>query len=187
MRPEQHVIFEGATPDTATGERTVREAGAAVTGLMAEQKPEGKGAVHGGGVEEVVADKGYHSYEVMRTFAEMEWRTYVAEPNRGKRQWAGKQPEKRAVYGNRRRIGGERGKRLQRARGEKLERNCAHQFDTGGMDRLWVRGLDNAHKNCCCQPQPATWHYCSARSMEQVSRKPLMTRPSTLCRRFWPC
>jgi transposase len=141
----------GATPDTATVERTVLEAGVAVTGLIAEQKPEGKGTVHGGGVEEVVADKGYHSNEVMRTFAEMELRTYIAEPNRGKRKWAGQQPEKQAVYGNRRRIGGERGKRLQRARGEKLERNFAHQFDTGGMDRLWVRGLDNAHKKLLLQ------------------------------------
>ncbi len=39
------------------------------------------------------------------------------------------------MYGNRRRIRGVRGKRLQRQRGEKIERNFAHQFDTGGMVR----------------------------------------------------
>jgi hypothetical protein len=50
------------------------------------------------------------------------------------------------VYANRRRVEGEYGKRLQRQRGEKIERNFAHQFDTGGMDRLWVRGLESVHK-----------------------------------------
>ena len=51
--------------------------------------------------------------------------------------------------------GGESGanaaKRLQRGRGEKIERNFAHQFDTGGMDRLWVRGLENVHKKLLIQ------------------------------------
>jgi hypothetical protein len=46
---------------------------------------------------------------------------------------------------------GERGKRLQRQRGEKIERNFAHQFDTGGMDRLYVRGLENVHKKLLIQ------------------------------------
>jgi hypothetical protein len=41
------------------------------------------------------------------------------------------------VYANRRRINGEQGKRLQSQRGEKIERNFAHQFDTSGMDRLY--------------------------------------------------
>jgi hypothetical protein len=35
---------------------------------------------------------------------------------------------------------------MQRRRGEKIERNFAHQFDTGGMDRLYVRGIENVHK-----------------------------------------
>jgi hypothetical protein len=55
------------------------------------------------------------------------------------------------VYGNRRRIRGERGKRMQRQRGEKIERNFAHQFDTGGMDRLYVRGIRNVHKKLLIQ------------------------------------
>jgi hypothetical protein len=61
-------------------------------------------------------------------------------PHRGKRNWDGKEVAKAAVYANRRRIQGERGKRLQRQRGERIERNFAHQFDTGGLDRLYVRG-----------------------------------------------
>ena len=70
----------------------------------------------------------------------MKLRTYIAEPDRGKRNWKARKAEKQAVYANRRRIRGQRGKRLQRRRGEKIERNFAHQFDTGGMDRLYVRG-----------------------------------------------
>ena len=81
----------------------------------------------------------------------MEVRTYVAEPDRGPRNWEGKEAEKKAVYDNRRRVQGERGKRLQRQRGERIERNFAHQFDTGGLDRLYVRGLDNVHKKFLIQ------------------------------------
>ena len=89
------------------------EAGVAVAGLIAEKTPEGNYQVHADGVEEVVADKGYHSNEVAGSFAEMELRTYIAEPERGERNWKGKQAEKQAVYANRRRIHGPRGKRLQ--------------------------------------------------------------------------
>src|SRR5262249_42923240 len=87
-------------------------------------------AVHPGGVEEVVADKAYHSNQVAVGLGELGVRTYIAEPDRGARDWNGKQAEKEAVYGNRRRIREERGKRMQRQRGEKIERNVGHQFDT---------------------------------------------------------
>ena len=40
---------------------------------------------------------------------------------------------------------------MQRQRGEKIERNFAHQFDTGGMDRLYVRGIENVHKRLLVQ------------------------------------
>jgi len=103
------------------------------------------------GLEEVVADKGYHSNDVALGLAELELRTYLAEPDRGQRNWDGKAAEKAAVYANRRRIQGERGKRLQRQRGERIERNFAHQFDTGGLDRLYVRGLENVHKKFLIQ------------------------------------
>src|SRR6266446_4476221 len=118
----------GAVADTATVEATVIEAGVAV-----------------------VADKGYHSNDVAVGFGELEVRTYIGEPERGARNWEGKQAEQEAVYANRRRIRGERGKRLQRQRGEKIERNFAHQFDTGGMDRLYVRGIENVHKKLLIQ------------------------------------
>jgi transposase len=141
----------GAAADTATVQETVLEAGIAVAGLIAEKTPEGAYAVHPEGVEEVVADKGYHSNDVMVALAEMEVRSYVAEPDRGPRNWDGKETEKAAVHGNRRRVQGTRGKRLQRQRGERIERNFAHQFDTGGLDRLYVRGLENVHKKFLIQ------------------------------------
>ena len=141
----------GAAADTATVEGTVTEAGVAVAELLTAEPPEGKYAMHPGGVEEVVADKGYHSNEVAVRLGELKVRTYIAEPDRGVRNWEGKQAEKAAVYGNRRRIRGKRGKQLQRQRGEKIERNFAHQFDTGGMDRLYVRGIGNVHKKLLIQ------------------------------------
>lgn len=141
----------GAAADTATVEETVLEAAVAVAGLVAETTPAGNYPVHPDGVEEVVADKGYHSNDVAVALRDLKRRTYIAEPERGVRNWNGKAAEKEAVYANRRRVRGERGKRLQRGRGEKIERNFAHQFDTGGMDRLWVRGLENVHKKLLIQ------------------------------------
>ena len=122
-----------------------------VAELIAERTPEGEYEVHPDGVQEVVADKGYHSNEVVLGLVEIEVRTYIAEPDRGPRNWNGKAAEKAAVYSNRRRIQGDRGKSLQRQRGERIERNFAHQFDTGGLDRLYVRGKGNVHKKFLIQ------------------------------------
>lgn len=141
----------GAAADTATVKETVIEAGMAVAELIAEKTAEGQYQVHGQGVEEVVADKGYHSNDVMVELAEVGVRSYMAEPNRGTRNWSGRKIEKAAVYANRRRIQGDRGRHLQQQRGERIERNFAHQFDTGGLDRLYVRGLENVHKKFLIQ------------------------------------
>jgi transposase len=141
----------GAAADTATIQETVIEAAIAVAELIAEPTPEGAYSVHPEGVQEVVADKGYHSNETVLGLDELELRTYIAEPDRGPRNWRGKAAEKAAVYGNRRRIQGHRGKSLQRRRGERIERNFAHQFDTGGLDRLYVRGNENVHKKLLIQ------------------------------------
>jgi transposase len=141
----------GAAADTTTIQETVIDAAIAVANLIAEKTPEGQYEVHPGGVQEVVADKGYHSNDVMLGLAKNDVRTYIAEPDRGTRNWTGKAAEKTAVYGNRRRILGDRGKGLQRQRGERIERNFAHQFDTGGLDRLYVRGKENVHKKFLIQ------------------------------------
>lgn len=73
-------------------------------------------------------------------------RTYCSEPKRGRRQWKGLQKEKAAVYDNRRRIRGDRGKRLLRQRGERVERSFAHMYETGGMRRTHLRRHDNIIK-----------------------------------------
>ena len=91
-------------------------------------------------LQEVVADKGYHSNATMRDLEELGIRSYVSEPNyRGRRRWKDKPAEQQAVYGNRRRIRGERGKALLRKRGELLERPFAHCYETGSMRRTHLR------------------------------------------------
>jgi transposase len=141
----------GAAADSATVGETLCEAGEAVAELIDVKNAEGQYPVAGDGIAEVVADKGYHSNQTMLGIKELGLRTYVAEPDRGPRNWDGKAEERDAVYANRRRINGERGKRLQSQRGEKIERNFAHQFDTGGMDRLYLRGRENIHKRLLIQ------------------------------------
>jgi transposase len=141
----------GAAADSATVAETLCEAGEAVAELINVKNPEGTYPVADGGIAEVVADKGYHSNQTMVEIKELGLRTYIAEPDRGARNWSGKAEERDAVYANRRRINGERGKRLQSQRGEKIERNFAHQFDTGGMDRLYLRGRENVHKKLLIQ------------------------------------
>ena len=60
----------------------------------------------GAGLAEVVGDKGYHSNETMVAFAAIGVRSYVSEPDRGRRNWKGKAAARDAVYANRRRIRG---------------------------------------------------------------------------------
>jgi transposase len=97
-------------------------------------------------LQEVVADKGYHCNETASALAELEVRSYLSEPNRGRRRWQGKESEQQAVYANRRRVRGERGKRLMRRRGELVERPFAHCYETGAMRRTYLRGQDNILK-----------------------------------------
>src|SRR5215203_5819828 len=97
-------------------------------------------------LEEIIADKGYHSNQTMIDFEAVGVRSYIAEPDRGRRDWS-KTPEAQApVYGNRRRVRGPRGRRLMRQRGERIERSFAHVYDTGGMRRTHLRGHTNILK-----------------------------------------
>ena len=97
-------------------------------------------------IDEVVADKGYHSNQTLVDLAQLDVRTYIAEPNRGRRRWQHKAAARAAVHANRRRIRGRRGCALQRCRSERLERPNAHRYDTGGMRRTHLRGHDNILK-----------------------------------------
>lgn len=95
---------------------------------------------------EVVTDKGYHSNDSLVYLEVTGSRTYVSEPDRGKRRWDGKEEARKSVYSNRRRIRGNRGKRLLRKRGEFVERAFEHYLDRGGMRRLHLRGRGNILK-----------------------------------------
>ena len=60
-------------------------------------------------VRKLVADKGYHSNQTLVDLAALGVRTYISEPDRGRRHWRGKASARDAVYANRRRIRGARG------------------------------------------------------------------------------
>ena len=97
-------------------------------------------------LEEIVTDKGYHSNQTMIDFAAVGLRSYVAEPDRGRRDWSKEPAAQTPVYANRRRIRRARGRRLMRQRGERIERSFAHLYDTGGMRRTHLRGHANILK-----------------------------------------
>src|SRR5688500_15496243 len=63
----------------------------------------------GGGLQEVVGDKGYHSNELLVDLEVVGVRSYISEPDRGRRNWKDKPEARTAVYRNRRRIRGPRG------------------------------------------------------------------------------
>ena len=98
------------------------------------------------GLQEVVGDKGYHSNQELIDLEAVGIRSYISEPDRGRRNWKGKAEARAAVDRNRRRIHGARGQRLLRLRGERLERPFVHLYETGGMRRLYLRGHANILK-----------------------------------------
>lgn len=137
--------------DTTTWRQTIEEACMQVNEVRHD--PATAAQVNEAGVEEAVADKGYHSKQTMVDLAESGIRSYVAEPGRprkdGKavrRKWEGKASERQAVYANRRRVRGRRGRRLMRKRGELIERAFAHELETGAMRRTHLRGHQNIRK-----------------------------------------
>ena len=125
--------------DTSTIGETLKEAQANARLLNAR------------GVEEVVADKGYHRGAVLVGLHGESVRSYIPEPERGRRKWAGKAVEQQRVYANRRRMAGRRGKDLQKLRSELTERSFAHKYETGGMRRVHLRGRDNILKRLLIQ------------------------------------
>jgi transposase len=97
-------------------------------------------------IQEIVADKGYHSTERILDLERLGVRTYIPEPKRKRRRWRGDKEAQTAVYSNRNRIRGNRGKKLLRLRGERVERPFAHLYETGGMRRTHLRGRENILK-----------------------------------------
>jgi transposase len=116
------------------------------TAIMAAEQIEAASAAVSAPLAELVADRGYHSNQTLVDLHAVGVRSYIAEPERGRRCWT-KMPEAQApVYGNRRRVAGDRGRRLMRRRGQYVERSFAHVYDTGGMRRTHLRGHANILK-----------------------------------------
>ncbi len=130
--------------DTESLEVTLSEARSNLEEVLDDAQAESQ--LSSQALSEVVADKGYHSNAVLREQEELGVRTYISEPKRGRRNWQGKPAERKATYGNRRRVRGRRGKRLLRRRGERIERSFAHCYETGGMRRTHLRGHQNILK-----------------------------------------
>ncbi len=135
------VTVQAATEgDSQTVTKTVARAREALTNLReSDQQLTAK-------LQELVMDRGYHSNATMTFLKQEGIRSYVAEPDRGRRRWKHQREAQLATYANRRRIGGHRGKRLLRRRGEILERTFAHCLETGALRRIHLRHRHNALK-----------------------------------------
>ena len=136
--------------DTATVQETLAEAGTTVAEWIereAEIRPAEKPPVNVGGLEEVVADKGYPSGPAWQERKAVGVRTYIPEQKQaGKRHGVGKEEQRDVVYANRPRWERPKGKRLLQKRGELIERTFAHCYETGGMRRTHLRKHNNILK-----------------------------------------
>ena len=143
-------LQEAHLGDTTTVKETLAQAGETVADLIerdAAMAPQDKPKVNLGGVEELVADKGYHSGPGLEEIKTVGVRTYIPEKKQaGQRHWVGKEAQQQAVYANRQRLQRPKGKRLLRQRGELIERGFAHCYDTGGMRRTHLRKHSNILK-----------------------------------------
>ncbi len=143
-------LQEAHLGDTITVQETLAEAGETVAELIereVEVAPQEAPKVNLGGVEELVADKGYHSGPTLEDLKETGVRSYIPEKKQaGQRHWQGKKEQQQAVYENRRRVGRAKGKQLLRKRGELIERTFAHCYETGGMRRTHLRKHHNILK-----------------------------------------
>jgi transposase len=125
-------VQEADDGDTTTCVETLIEAAEQIETV----RPDGEG------IEEVVGDNN----QSLVDFEAVGVRSYISEPDRGRRNWKKNPKARDAVYRNRRRIRGARGLRLLRLRGERLERPFAHLYETGGLRRVYLRGRTNNRK-----------------------------------------
>ena len=95
----------------------------------------------------LIADKGYHSRETLKSLADGPWKTRVSERRiDGVLRWHGDHAARRAVYNNRARLRSSVAREAFRLRAEWVERSFALILDRGGMRRTWLRGRENIHK-----------------------------------------
>src|SRR3989454_10324806 len=101
-------VAGGAAGDTETILETLPQAGEHIAEVAcATNNEEVGGRVHPEGPIEAVKDKGYNSNDTLTALQQAKVRSYVSEPDRGRRCWQDKPEAQQAVYGNRRRIHGD--------------------------------------------------------------------------------
>jgi len=103
------------------------------------------------GINAVVCAKGDHSTALLETFAqETPYEVEIAEPKQPTARVGGSsnktESQRAAVEANERRCRSERGRQLQRARSETVERTFAHVGETGGARRTWLRETESVRK-----------------------------------------
>jgi IS5 family transposase len=147
-------IYEGDVADGDSILMTVQAAQDTLAAIGNEQE-----------VEDVLGDKGYHKIESLGILREVHGvRTYIPErADRIRHNWREREPgDEAAFYTNRKRVCGQRGRRLSRLRSEFVERSFAHTCETGGARRTWLRGRENVAKRY--------WVHVAARNLGVMMR-----------------
>ncbi len=133
---EMHLADRG---DTATLPGTLESAArhlAAVEAAPSAEMP-----------AELVADKGCHSRETLKSLDDGPWKTRIAEPRRdGFLRWHGDAAARRAVVNNRTRLLSGVARVAFKLRAEVVERGFALILDRGGMRRARLRGREKVQK-----------------------------------------
>jgi len=133
-------VYYGNEADTKTLRRSVESANGNLAQIAIADE-----------IEDVVADKGYHANQALldtQQLGQNGTRTYIPEAGQKYEHcWTDKPSELEQAYrSNRRRMQGNRGKRLQKKRSELVERSFAHVCETGGARRTWLRGIEKVNK-----------------------------------------
>ena len=153
---EMHLADQG---DTATLPGTLESAARQLAAADAAPSVEAPA--------ELVADKGYHSRETLKSLDDGPWKTRIAEPKRdGFLRWHGDDKARRAVVNNRTRLLSGVARAAFKLRAEVVERGFALILDRGGMRRAWLRGRENLHKRYLvhvCRLQPGADHAAADR------------------------
>src|SRR3954465_11072932 len=101
---------------------------------------------------EMIADKGYHSREGLKTLEDSAWKSRISEKERKAfARWHGDDTARRAVYNNRARLKSTVARQAFKLRAEKVERSFAFILDIGGLRRPWLRGAGNVEKRSLIQ------------------------------------
>jgi transposase len=126
-------IHQGDAADTATMPATLDRAAEHLAGLDLAPTPAAPA--------KAVADKGYHSRELLKALDRGPWASRIAEPRRHDLlRWHGDEAARRAVYANRRRLLSGVARLAMALRAVLCERSFAHLLDRGGLRRTWLRG-----------------------------------------------